>query len=283
MAKARGLGRGFDSLFLENSNEENGAVTTMDISQIEPNRSQPRKRFDDDALLSLAESIRLHGVIQPLLVRPTPSGVYEIIAGERRYRASRMVGLSQIPVVVRELDDKQTMQIALIENLQREDLNAIEESLGYQTLMDEYDMTQEEVAKTVAKSRSAVANALRLLALPDAVKKLVEKGDISAGHARALLSLESEKEMNELAQRIVREQLSVRQVEKAVKPKTVKDGTKPALALSDMEKFAIELEGALKDELSRQIKIKHKGEKGVIEIEFFSKEDLSNIAEKLAK
>ena len=214
MAKARGLGRGFDSLFLENSNEENGAVTTMDISQIEPNRSQPRKRFDDDALLSLAESIRVHGVIQPLLVRPTPSGVYEIIAGERRWRASRMVGLSQVPVVVRELDDKQTMQIALIENLQREDLNAIEESLGYQTLMDEYDMTQEEVAKTVAKSRSAVANALRLLALPDSVKKLVEKGDISAGHARAILSFDTEKEMLEIAEKVVKDQLSVRDVEK---------------------------------------------------------------------
>ena len=283
MAKARGLGRGFDSLFLENSNEENGAVTTMDISQIEPNRSQPRKRFDDDALLSLAESIRVHGVIQPLLVRPTPSGVYEIIAGERRWRASRMVGLNQVPVVVRELDDKQTMQIALIENLQREDLNAIEESLGYQTLMDEYDMTQEEVAKTVAKSRSADANALRLLALPDAVKKLVEKGDISAGHARAILSFDTEKEMLEIAQKVVNDQLSVRDVEKAAQKKTVKDGTKPTLALSDMEKFAIELESALKDELSRQIKIKHKGEKGVIEIEFFSKEDLNNIAEKLAK
>lgn len=283
MAKARGLGRGFDSLFLENSNEENGAVTTMDISQIEPNRSQPRKRFDDDALLSLAESIRTHGVIQPLLVRPTPSGVYEIIAGERRWRASRMVGLSQVPVVVRELDDKQTMQIALIENLQREDLNAIEESLGYQTLMDEYDMTQEEVAKTVAKSRSAVANALRLLALPDAVKKMVEKGDISAGHARAILSFDTEKEMLEIAEKVVKDQLSVRDVEKAAKKKIVKDGTKPTLALSDMEKFAIELESALKDELSRQIKIKHKGEKGVIEIEFFSKEDLNNIAEKLAK
>lgn len=283
MAKSRGLGRGFDSLFLENSNEENGAVTTMDISQIEPNREQPRKKFDDDALLSLAESIRTHGVIQPLLVRPTPSGVYEIIAGERRWRASRMVGLSQVPVVVRELDDKQTMQIALIENLQREDLNAIEESLGYQKLMDEYDMTQEEVSKTVGKSRSAVANALRLLSLPADVKTLVEKGEISQGHARALLSLDSEKQMSELAQRIVKEQLSVRQVEKAVKPKTVKGGTKPSLALGDMEKFVIEMQNALIAELGRQVKIKNKGENGVIEIEFFSKEDLSNIAEKLAK
>ncbi len=283
MAKARGLGRGIDSLFLENSNEENGAVRTMKISEIEPNRDQPRKLFDDDALLSLADSIRQHGVIQPLLVRPTPSGVYEIIAGERRWRACRMVGLSEVPVVVKELDDKQTMQIALIENLQREDLNAIEESLGYQRLMEEFDMTQDEVAKTVGKSRPAVANSLRLLALPEKVSKMVEKGDISAGHARALLSLENEKEMLELAERIVKNDLSVREVEKAVKPQNKREKLTPSIALSDTEKFVLEMQNALNEQLSRHVKIKNRGEKGVLEIEYFSKEDLSALAEKLAK
>ncbi len=283
MAKSRGLGRGFDSLFIENSNEENGAVTTMKISQIEPNRDQPRKKFDDEALLTLAESIRQHGVIQPLLVRPTPSGVYEIIAGERRWRASRMVGLSEVPVLVRELDDKQTMQVALIENLQREDLNAIEESQGYKKLIDEFQMTQDEVSKTVGKSRSAVANSLRLLSLPEKVSKMVENGDLSAGHARALLSLENENDMIELAQKVVKNSLSVREVEKAVKPKLKREKVIPPLAMSDTEKFMSEMQNALNTELSRRVKIKNHGEKGVIEIEFFSKDDLAQLAEKLAK
>ncbi len=283
MAKARGLGRGIDSLFLENSNEEN-SVRTIKITEIEPNRDQPRKNFDDDALLTLAESIREHGVIQPLLVRPLIGGGYQIIAGERRWRASRMVGLSEVPVVVRELDDKETMQIALIENLQREDLNAIEESLGYRRLMDEFDMTQDEVSKTVGKSRSAVANSLRLLSLPKKVSKLVEDGEISAGHARALLSLDDEKAMCELAERIVKNQLSVREVEKAVKPKTTtRKLTPPELGIDENTKLAMELENALNEQLSRRVKIKGNGKKGVLEIEYFSHDDLLALAEKLAK
>ena len=186
--KLGGLGKGLNAIFIENDNEDKSGGVTLNISEIEPNRSQPRKEFDENALSELAQSISEHGLLQPLLVRPLPLGGYEIVAGERRYRACRMAGLTEIPVIIRELDETQTMELALIENLQREDLTPLEEAEGYSVLVDEHNMTQEEVARSVGKSRPAIANALRLLKLPDSVKEYLKEGKISAGHARAWLS-----------------------------------------------------------------------------------------------
>ena len=214
--KIGGLGKGLSAIFSENDTEDKNEVVTLKISQIEPNRNQPRRTFDEDALQELALSISEHGVLQPILVRPMIYGGYQIVAGERRYRASRMAGLTEIPAIVRELTDSETMQIALIENLQRSDLTTLEEAMGYQTLMDEYDVSQEDVARIVGKSRSAVANTLRLLSLPDEVKDLLEQGKLSAGHARALLIVEDDKIAVDTARKIVSDGLSVRETEKLV-------------------------------------------------------------------
>lgn len=280
--KKSGLGKGLDALFLDNSAEENAGTMTLKISEVEPNRDQPRKHFDDEALRALADSILQHGVIQPLLVRPMANGSYQIVAGERRWRACRMAGIDEVPVIVREMDDGKTMQIALIENLQREGLNAIEEAEGYETLMEDYDMTQEEVSKTVGKSRSAVANALRLLSLPEKVSEYVKNGQLSAGHARALLSLSDAAEIETLAQKVIRTGMSVRDVEKAVKPQNPKSQKQKTLSLSEDEKFYLQMQAAAAEEFARRVKIKHNGNnKGVLEIEFFSKEDLVSILEKL--
>ncbi len=215
--KIGGLGKGLSAIFSENDTEDKNEIVNLKISQIEPNRSQPRRAFDEDALQDLAESIAEHGVLQPILVRPLIFGGYQIVAGERRYRASRIAGLTEIPAIVRELTDGETMELALIENLQRRDLNAIEEAQGYRTLMDEYGFSQEDVARTVGKSRSAVANTLRLLNLPDEVRPMVESGRLSPGHARALLSLDDSAVADEAAKRIINEGLSVRQTEELVK------------------------------------------------------------------
>lgn len=275
-----GLGKGLNAIFIENDNEDKSGGVTLNISEIEPNRSQPRKNFDDKALSELAESISEHGLLQPLLVRPLPLGGYEIVAGERRYRACRMAGLTEIPVIIRELDEAQTMELALIENLQREDLTPLEEAEGYSALINEHKMTQDEVAKSVGKSRPAVANALRLLKLPDRVKEYLKEGTISAGHARALLTLENEEDMTELAQLIISKDLSVRQTEKLCKkaPKTnkeVKTEKKPS--------FYSMVELALNESLGRKISItKNKGKQGgVLQIEFYSDEELTELSNKL--
>lgn len=281
--KKGGLGKGLDALFADNANENGKDVSALRISDIEPNREQPRKDFDEEAMLQLAESIREHGVLQPILVRPIDTDRYQIVAGERRWRASRMAGLTEIPAVVREMTEDEMMQLAMIENLQREDLNAIEEALGYKTLIDRYDMTQDEVSKRVGKSRPAVANALRLLNLPEKTAKLVRNGDLSAGHARALLAAEDEEFINELAEKIVKTGMSVREVEKALKPK--KEGTKPATAIQ-LEKdvlFCKEVEAALTTELGRRVSVKPTDNGGTITIEFFSQQDLGDIAKKLCK
>ena len=226
--KLGGLGKGLNAIFIENDSETEGGTVTLKISEIEPNRTQPRKEFDEQALSELAESISQHGLLQPLLVRPLTLGGYQIVAGERRYRASRMAGLTEVPVIIKELTDTETMEIALIENLQREDLSPVEEALGYKALIDEHGFSQEEVAKSVGKSRPAVANALRLLKLPDNIMEYLKDGKISAGHARALLTLENEELMTELADEIVAKDLSVRQVEKICKKKpTVQKEEKP--------------------------------------------------------
>ena len=191
-ARKGGLGKGLEALFAENAMEDEGRTVTLPIGEIVPNRAQPRKQFDDEALAELAESIASHGVLQPLLVRPLTDGSYQLVAGERRWRASRMAGLAEVPVVVREMSDREAAELALIENLQREDLNPMEEAQGYQTLMEAYGLTQEEAARVVNKSRPAVANSLRLLHLPEPVKELVGKGRLAAGHARALLAFPEE-------------------------------------------------------------------------------------------
>ena len=291
--KLGGLGKGLNAIFIENDSETEGGTVTLKISEIEPNRTQPRKEFDEQALSELAESISQHGLLQPLLVRPLTLGGYQIvaggyrghagtgkIAGERRYRASRMAGLTEVPVIIKELTDTETMEIALIENLQREDLSPVEEALGYKALIDEHGFSQEEVAKSVGKSRPAVANALRLLKLPDNIMEYLKDGKISAGHARALLTLENEELMTELADEIVAKDLSVRQVEKICKKKpTVQKEEKPEKKPS----FYSMVELALSESLGRKISVsKSKGKQGgVLQIEFYSDEELTELSNKL--
>ena len=214
MARKSGLGKGLDALFVDNSTDHANGVVTLRISEIEPNKNQPRKDFDENALAQLADSIAEHGVLQPLLVRPMTNGGYQLVAGERRWRASKMAGLSEVPVVVQEMTDTEAMEIGLIENLQREDLNPIEEALGYRELIDSHQMTQDMVAQRVGKSRPVVANALRLLNLPDGVVKMVRNGALSDGHARALLSIDDPEEQNSMAKKAADGLLTVRDIEK---------------------------------------------------------------------
>ena len=283
--KKNGLGKGLDALFIDNSTEDVKSAVKLGINEIEPKRDQPRKTFDEAALSELADSIALHGVIQPLLVRPISDGGYQLIAGERRWRASRLAGLTEVPVVIREMTDSEAMELALIENLQREDLNPIEEAEGYKLLMDTYSLTQEQAAERVGKSRPAVANAMRLLALPSEVLDLIKEGRISSGHGRTLLGLNDKSIMLKLCSEIEEKQPSVRQLESIVKalnnPKKDKED-KPKKAKRDP--YFDECELAIRNELGRKASINvKKGNKGTLEIEFFSKEDLQSILETLAK
>lgn len=280
--KKAGLGKGLDALFIDNSTEENGDKL-VNINDIEPKRDQPRKFFDDEALKELADSIATHGVIQPLLVRPFSDGGYQLIAGERRWRASRMAGLSQVPVVVREMTDMEAMELALIENLQREDLNPIEEAEGYKLLMDTYSLTQEQAAEKVGKSRPAVANAMRLLVLPQEVLDMVKQGLISSGHARTLIPLSDETLIVKLAEEISQKELSVRETERIVKT-LLKPKTEIVKKKKKRDAYFDECEIAIREELGRMAKINvSKGNKGTLELEFFSKEDLQSILEALAR
>lgn len=278
--KFGGLGKGLDTIFAENETEDSNSSVMLKISEIEPNRSQPRKDFDENSLSDLAQSISQHGLLQPLLVRPLPIGGYQIVAGERRYRACRMAGLTEVPVTIRELSDTETMELALIENLQREDLSPIEEALGYKALIDEHGFSQEEVASSVGKSRPAIANSLRILKLPDSVLEYVKQDKISAGHARALLMLDNEEDMLELAELIYKKDLSVRQAEKLAKKKPEVEGdTQPERKPS----FYSMVELALNESLGRKIKVnKNKGKQGgVLQIEFYSDEELTELSNKL--
>lgn len=282
-AKKGGLGRGLDALFADNSIEEIASTSAvkLKIMDIEPNRDQPRKIFDEDALAELADSIAKHGVIQPLLVRPMPDGSYQLVAGERRWRASRMAGLTEVPVVIKELSDDEAMALALIENLQREDLNAIEEAQGIKALMDTLSLTQDEAAERVGKSRPAVANALRLLKLPDRVIALVSDGKLSPGHARALLGFKDEQDIIETADLIIEKGLTVRDVEKLVKKRNKEPkAEKPAARRAS---YYDEVELALTDFLGRKVKVGTKPgkESGVLEIDFFDKDDLTRLADAL--
>ena len=280
-AKKGGLGRGLDSLFDENAADSTGAVI-ININDIEPNRGQPRKDFDETALSELADSIVQHGLIQPIVVKPTIDGTYSIIAGERRWRASRMAGLSEVPVIIKDADEQTLMELALIENLQREDLNAVEEALGYRSLIEGYGLTQDEVAKKMGKSRSAVTNALRLLNLNEAELEALRRGTISAGHARALLSCEDEEVRGKMLLAAA-EGASVRELEKmAAASKKTKSDKKTEKATKST--FYSEVELSLKNELHRKVNIASKGNgKGTITIEFFSDDELSDFARRLAE
>ncbi len=277
MAKRKmelGLGRGLNSLLgdPELSQQESGSVT-LPISQVEPGLNQPRKRFDPESLEDLAQSIRQHGIIQPLTVRRLPSGYYQIIAGERRWRAAKMAGLPEVPAIIIEADDRKVMELGLIENLQREDLNPAEEARGYQSLMEEYGLTQDQVAERMGKSRPAIANTLRLLSLCPEVLKMVEEEALSAGHARALLSLPSPKLQLEAAKKVVAEGLSVRQTEALVKALQREKKDKPKLS-DEIALYLGEAEKTLSGHLGRKVKIAHKGKKGRIELEYYNVQDL---------
>lgn len=283
MASQKGLGKGLGALLGDFTEEplEKSAYQLLPIYKVEPNPDQPRHDFDEEELQALADSITVHGIIQPLTVREMPNGYYQIIAGERRWRAARMANLSDVPAVIIEADDKKAMELALIENLQRQDLNPLEEALGYQTLMDEYGLTQEEAAGRVGKSRPAVANALRLLGLCPEVQERVRKGELSAGHARAILQLKSEKKQQEAAQKIVALGLSVRQAELLCKnmSKEPVPQKKEVFAVD----YVAECEKSLSKHLGRGVKIVNGKRKGRFELEFYGQEDLQNLLDALMK
>lgn len=279
--KQSGLGKGLGALMLENNTDSMVSTDTLAVNDIIPNKEQPRKTFDEAALQELADSIKQHGVLQPLLVRPLTTGGYQLVAGERRWRASRLAELKEVPVIIKELSDTEAMEIAIIENLQREDLNPIEEAEGLQALIDKCGFTQEEVATSVGKSRPAITNALRLLRLPEEVRQMTKDGDISAGHARALLAFDNEPMMLECAKQIVDKKLTVRDVEKMakrLKTSKIKDSSTRA-----RDSFYDEVELALSDALGTKVKVYNGRNKGTLEIEFYTLDDLKNIANAIAK
>lgn len=279
--KKGGLGKGLDVLFAENTLEDAGRTVTLPLREIVPNREQPRKQFDDEALQELAASIAQHGVLQPLLVRPMPDGSYQLVAGERRWRASQLAGLTEVPVVVRDMNEQEAAELALIENLQREDLNPMEEALGYRTLMESYGMTQEQTAQVVNKSRPAVANALRLLHLPEAVAELVSAGTLSAGHARSLLAFDGAEKQTEMAQAAVERGLSVRELERLAKAE--KRAPRASVPKARRESFFDEVELALRESLGRQVKVTGGEKGGWLQVEFFDAEDVRALAKRLAE
>ena len=283
MAKKGGLGTGLGALFGDDLPGRGLDETKLPISKVEPRRDQPRYAFDEDALAELTESVRQYGVIQPITVRAIDGGYYQIIAGERRWRAARAAGLTEVPVRIIEADDRRAMELALVENLQREDLNPIEEARGFRTLMEDYGLTQEEAASSVGKSRPAVANALRLLSLTPAVLSLVEEGQLSAGHARALIPIRDEKMQLEAAETVIARGLSVRQTEalaaRLAKAQSApkKEEEPPAVSVDYVREVERELENAL----GRKVKLVDGRKKGKIEIEFYGSEDREKLIENL--
>lgn len=277
MAKRKtdlGLGRGLNALLGDPELPQQGeGSVSLPISQVEPGLNQPRKRFDPETLSDLAESIRIHGIIQPLTVRRLASGYYQIIAGERRWRAAKQAGLTEVPAVIIEADDRKVMELGLIENLQREDLNPAEEARGYQVLMEEYGLTQEQVAEEMGKSRPAIANTLRLLSLPEDVLKLVEEGTLSAGHARAILGAPTQEMQRQAAKQVVAHGLSVRQTESLIKAMQKQPAEKKA-ANDEIALYLGELEKSLSSNLGRKVTISHHGKKGKIQLEYYNPEDL---------
>ena len=284
MANQKGLGRGLGALLgdFQEESVEKSPYQILPIHKIEPNPNQPRQDFDEDELQNLADSIREHGVVQPLTVRELENGYYQIIAGERRWRASRLAGLHEVPAVIIEADDRKTMELALIENLQRQDLNPVEEAQGYQVLMTEYGLTQEETAQRVGKSRPAVANALRLMTLCPEVLELVRAGQLSAGHARAVLSIKDPVKQQQAAQKIAALGLSVRQAELLCKNMSKAPvGTQQPITLA--VDYVAECEKILSKQLGRGVKIVNGKRKGKFELEFYGQEDLQNLLDALMK
>lgn len=278
MAKRGVLNQRFNSIFDDNSfDEDDEGVSTLKLTDIEPNKSQPRKNFDITALNTLADSIRQNGVIQPLLVRSMPDGTYQIVAGERRWRAAKMAGLTEVPVLVKELTDLQAQQIALIENLQRENLNPIEEANGYKELMDKFGMTQEEVARVVGKARSSIANSLRLLNLPPIIAEMVSNNELSTGHCKVLLGVSETKDMVELAHKAAGKDVSVREMERMVKALDKRE--KPE---KKKDTFYMEAEISLAKALETNVSIIPGKKKSTIQIEFYNDEDLTDIVNRLA-
>ena len=283
MASQKGMGKGLGALLGDFSEEsqEKSPYQLLPIHKVEPNPGQPRQDFDEEELQALADSIAQHGIVQPLTVRALSSGYYQIIAGERRWRAARLAGLREIPVVVIEADDRKTMELALIENLQRQDLNPVEEAMGYRTLMDEYGLTQEDTAHQVGKSRPAVANALRLLALCPEVLERLRKGELSAGHARAVLSLKSDKKQIEAAQKICALGLSVRQAELLCKNMSAEPAPQKPVTLA--VDYVAECEKSLSKHLGRGVRIVNGKRKGRFELEFYGQDDLQLLLDALMK
>ena len=279
MAKTAGLGRGLSALFGDEAvRGSDGGVSNLRITEVEPRSNQPRQVFDEEPLNELAESIRQHGVLQPLAVRRLPTGYYQIIAGERRWRAAKIAGLTEVPAVVFDADDRHATEMALIENLQREDLNTIEEAEGFRTLMDEYGLTQEDVSSRVGRSRSAVANSLRLLGLSGRIKEMIADGRLSAGHARALLQIEDTNRQDTFAATIVNKQLTVRQAETLAKQEEAKD--KPA-KLAQKPNYVEDYQRHLCKVFGRKVVIKAGVRRGRVELEFYSPEDLENLMQAL--
>lgn len=272
--KKRGLGKGLDAIFAENAADSTEGSVSVKISEIEPNRDQPRKEFDSEALSELADSISQHGVLQPLLLRPLLTGGYRIVAGERRWRAARMAGLTEVPAVVREMSDTEEMLFAMIENLQREDLTPLEEARGYRTLIEAQDFTQEEVSQAVGKSRPAVTNALRLLNLPEDIQQMLENGEITAGHARTLLSFKREEDMRLGAKR-AKEGASVRELE-ALAKRLNQQKDAPEQKPRKNQYFE-EAQLAVGEYLNRKVKVAGTKKKGTLQIEFYGEEDLQNL------
>ncbi len=279
-AKKGGLGKGLDALFQDNIMESDSGVVTLRLSEIKPNHEQPRKYFEEQALLELADSIREHGVLQPLIVRPLLGGEYQLIAGERRYRAAHLAQVASVPVIIREFSDMEAMEVALVENLQRRDLNPVEEGEGYKALAEQFNLTQAEIAKKVGKSRSAVANAMRLVELPDQVKTAVSEGSISMGHARALLSLQETEQICEAANDVISKGLSVRQTEQMVA--RMQRTPKAPAAKPRVESFYKELEIALEKTWGRKIRITPASDHaGSLTVDYVSREDLVELTERL--
>jgi len=278
-SKNRGLGRGLDALLFDNSldSQDSAEVTSLLIGDIEPNRDQPRRSFDDEALNELASSIAEHGVLQPLIVRPLPDGSYQLVAGERRWRAARLAGLAEVPVIVRSLTDSEVSVIALIENLQRENLNPMEEAEGIQKLIDDYDFTQEQAAAKLGKSRSAVTNTLRLMSLPQQVRELVSDDFLSQGHARALLGINDKSKICDAADTVISKRMSVRETEKLVK--SINAQSAPgSTRVRKRDPFYSEVELSIASSSGRKVSVKESKKGGKLEIEFFDKEDLQKLA-----
>ncbi len=286
-AKKGGLGKGIDALFIDNATEDlsSSASVRLKLMDIIPNKEQPRKKFDDEKLTELAQSIAAHGVLQPLLVRPMPDGTYRLVAGERRWRAARAAGLSEVPVVIKEMTDEEASVFALVENLQRADLDPVEEAQGFRKLMDDYGLTQEQVSDRVGKSRPAVANSLRLLKLPTQVLESVSSGALSAGHARALAAIDDDKTIIEAARTIIAKKLSVRETEKLVKTLTAAPKKKTAARTAARASYFDEVELTLEAALGRKTKVLVAGKKesGTIQIDFYDREDLARIANALGE